>query len=214
MPISQVVSSLQNSAEAKQYQASGAVNPFTTASAPAAGAAGSTATGTGAFTNAAGGASTVNPNASFYLSPDYNFQLSQGLGGLTAQGAATNGTNNGAQQKAEIAYAGNLASGEYQNYKNGLMSLAGLGTSANSTSAAAGQSNANSQSSILTNQGNNTASSYLGQGAIGSNLLTGLSSNLTTNKTAYQNALGLGTGAGGDNGDYTSYGGYNVGTGF
>lgn len=135
------------------------------------------------YLNPAGGASTVDPNADFYKSPDYNFQLSQGLGGLTAKGAATNGTDNGATRKAEIDYAGNLASGQYQNYKNGLLTLAGLGGSSAGTSGYLGQANANAQSagysnigSTLTSQGNATASSYLGQGAIAQKALTGLGS--------------------------------------
>lgn len=115
----------------------------------------------GGFTNAAGGSSTADPNASFYLSPDYNFTLTQGLKGLTASGAATNGTDNGATDKAEIAYAGNLASGQYDNYKAGLMSLAGMGgqSASNTNQSTAGTSNELADQS--NNQGNQ-ASQFLG----------------------------------------------------
>lgn len=116
-------------------------------------------------TNAAGGASTVDPNASFYLSPDYNFTLTQGLKGLTAQGAATNGTDNGATDKAEIAYAGNLAAGQYDNYKSGLMSLAGLGSSAAGSVNSSTAGTSNSISSADQTQGSNSSSAALGQGA-------------------------------------------------
>lgn len=134
-------------------------------------------TPTGSYTNAAGGQSSVNPDASFYLSPDYNFALTQGLQGLTATGAASNGTQNGAQQKAEIAYAGNLASGQYANYVSNLQNLAGLGANAatNTNSSTAGTSN--SISSTQQTQGSNAASSYLGQGTIDAGLLSGLTSN-------------------------------------
>ncbi|MDE2458613.1 MAG: hypothetical protein KGL20_05190 [Rhodospirillales bacterium] len=130
--------------------------------------------GSGNFTNAAGGGSTVNPNASFYLSPDYNFTLTQGLKGLTAQGAATNGTDNGATQKAEIAYAGNLASGQYDNYKSGLLSLAGLGQSAATGANYSTAGTSANESSLAAQNGSNQASAILGQGSIGSNLASSL----------------------------------------
>lgn len=126
------------------------------------------------YTNAAAGGSTVNPNSTFYLSPDYNFTLTQGLKGLTAAGAATNGTDNGATQKAEIAYAGNLASGQYDNYKSGLLSLAGLGQSAASGANAATAGTSANESSLAAQNGSNQASAYLGEGSIGSNLATSL----------------------------------------
>ena len=135
----------------------------------------------GAFTNAAGGASGVNPNASFYLSPDYNFTLTQGLKGLTAAGAATNGTDNGAQQKAEIQYAGNLASSQYGTYVNNLMNLAGIGAGAASSTnnaanatlgTAAGTSN--SISSADQTAGSNKAAATLGNGQIAGNTVNNL----------------------------------------
>lgn len=111
-------------------------------------------------------------NADFYLSPDYNFRLEQGLKGITAKGAAGNGTDSGALRKAEIEYAGNQASGEYANYKNSLLSLAGLSVPTNSTSAAAGSANSNLSSQLLQNGGNNLASSYLAGGQIGGKIAT------------------------------------------
>lgn len=174
LPLAQAISQIQGSAEAKQYAASGATNPYSAQGVASTAAPAAAATGTSAT-------SSVDPNADFYLSPDYQFQLTQGLKGLTAKGSATNGTNNGAQQKAEIDYAGNLASGQYQNYKNGLLSLAGLGSGASSTAATTGQSNANSQSAITTNAGNNLASSYLGQGTIASNGINSVAGQLGSN---------------------------------
>ena len=138
----------------------------------------------GTYTNAAGGASTVNPDASFYLSPDFNFTLQQGLNGLTAQGAATNGTQNGAQQKAEIAYAGNLAAGQYSNYVNSLQALAGLGANASSNLNSTSSNTANSISSTQQTQGSNAASSYLGQGTIDAGLLSNLTAPATKTASA------------------------------
>lgn len=129
------------------------------------------------FTNAAGGASTANPDASFYLSPDYNFALTQGLKGVTAQGAATNGTDNGATQKAEIQYAGNLASSNYQSYASNLLNLAGLGSTA-----AANTNNvtANTTTALADTQfqrGTDLANGYLGTSkAIGNTVSAAASS--------------------------------------
>ena len=176
---------------------------------------------TGSYTNAAGGGSTVNPNASFYLSPDYNFALTQGLKGLTAQGAATNGTDNGATQKAEISYAGNLASGQYDNYKSGLMSLAGLGQSAASSTNAATSGTSANESSLTAQNGSNLASSYLGQGTIDKNLTSSLGGALSQYGPAAYNYFtqpsnqnfGQGASAGYTNGTATgAVGGYTPAT--
>lgn len=167
---------------------------------PPSGAGTGTGTGTGTGAGGTGGSSAnpaqasydanahgglpannpaVPPGADFYLSPDYNFTLNRGLSGLTAQGAAGSGTDNGATRKSEISFAGNLAAGQYQNYKNTLLNLAGLGGTANGQAATTGQENANANSTILTNQGNNLASSYLGQGGIAQKGLTDLAGQAT-----------------------------------
>lgn len=152
--------------------------------ASAAGMAANSGTATGSYKNAAGGASTVNPDASFYLSPDFNFNLTQGLKGLTAQGAATSGLDNGAQQKAEIQYAGNLASENYNQYVTNLQNLAGLGASAagqvnNATSTTSGNISSTQQTA-----GSNASASTLAQGQIDAGLL----SNLTNTATGYLNS--------------------------
>lgn len=120
--------------------------------------------------NAVNQASAANPNggsdySSFYESPDYQFALSQGEKGVDA-GAAAGGTlDSGATRKAEISYAGNLASQNFNQYADRLQSLAGVAQTGDSTEAAVGTNTANQVSSLLQNQGNNLASSYLAQGS-------------------------------------------------
>lgn len=106
---------------------------------------------------------------SFYQSPDYQFRMSEGLRGLTANAAATGGLDSGAERKAEIGYAGNLAAGDYNSYVSKLQSLAGVGQSTATNLANQGQAYATNIGNIAQYQGNNRASSYLAQGAIGAN---------------------------------------------
>jgi hypothetical protein len=142
------------------------------------------APGAAANTNAAGGGSTVNPDASFYLSPDYNFALTQGLKGITASGAATNGTDNGATDKAEIAYAGNLASSQYSNYVSNLQNLAGVGQDAAAeVNTATGATSANA-SKAETTAGSNQAAADLGEGTTE----VGALNNLAASSTQYLNS--------------------------
>ena len=140
-------------------------------------------TGSGGFTNPAAGRSTVNPDASFYLSPDYNFALTQGLKGLTAQGAAASGTNNGEQIKDEIQYAGGLASSQYDNYKQGLLSLAGLGSQASSSLNSTSAATAANAGDVAATGGNQLASSYLGLGTEAGKLASSLGSSFAGTST-------------------------------
>jgi hypothetical protein len=72
----------------------------------------------------------VDPNATFYQSPDYQFALSQGVKGVDAGASARHMLDSGATRKAEIKYAGNLASGQFGSYAQRLASLAGIGQDA------------------------------------------------------------------------------------
>jgi hypothetical protein len=92
-----------------------------------------------------------NPFATFWQSPDYQFTLGQGIRGVDAGGAARGMLDSGATRKAEIAYAGNLASGNFNTYANRLQALAGIGQGAANNTAAAGQGYANSYGSNISN---------------------------------------------------------------
>jgi hypothetical protein len=86
-----------------------------------------------------GTSQNIDPNATFYQTPDYNFALSQGIKGVDAGDTARGMLDSGATRKAEIAYAGNLASGQFNSYADRLRQIAGIGQGA-----ANSQQNANS----------------------------------------------------------------------
>lgn len=100
-----------------------------------------------------GTSQNIDPNSTFYQTPDYQFALNQGIKGIDAGAAARGGLDSGATRKAEMAYAGNLASGQFNTYASRLMQAAGLGQSAANSQANAGQANANAITGINTNVG-------------------------------------------------------------
>lgn len=130
----------------------------------------------------------------FQASPDYQFRMSQGIAGVDAGAAARGSLDSGATRKAEINYAGNLASGEFNNYANRLAGIAGVGQTAVAGTAQAGENAANQISQQYTDQGNALASSYLAQGNAYSNALSGLAgigSGLISNNPQWFNTAGL-----------------------
>jgi hypothetical protein len=96
----------------------------------------------------------------FYLSPDYQFRQDEGARALTARNAALGIQDSGAAQRSLARYAGNLASGEYNNYANRLSALAGVGQTAATQQAQLGQNFASNFGNITQNNANNLASSY------------------------------------------------------
>ena len=146
--------------------------------------ASSTATGTptatgsstsgATYTNAAGGASNVDPNASFYLSPDYNFALQQGLNGVQASAAANGMSDSGAARKAEIAYSSGLATQDYQNYANTLKGLASSGQSAGMLSALNNQNYTTAATSDITTPANDQANNSLLSASVSNSYLSNL----------------------------------------
>jgi hypothetical protein len=122
-----------------------------------------------------GGGGAIDPNAGFYQSPDYQFRLGQGIKGVDAGAAARGMLDSGATRKAEIGYAGNLASGEFNTYANRLQSLAGIGQAAASNQAGAAQGYANNIGNLaqagannLSNGVNNLAGLFGGKSQYGS----------------------------------------------
>jgi hypothetical protein len=100
----------------------------------------------------------------FQQTPDYQFRFNEGMRGLDAGAAARGALDSGAARKAAINYAGNLASGEFNNYANRLAGLAGVGQSSATSIGGFGQNAANQISGIQTGFGDNLASSYLAKG--------------------------------------------------
>lgn len=123
----------------------------------------------------------------FYKSPDYDFRFNEAMKGINANAAARKTLDSGATIKAAAKYAGNLASGEFNNYVSRLSALAGVGQNTATGAAASGQQyantasqtgqgyadtvgrlalgNADRMSSIYTTQGNNTANAILAANA-------------------------------------------------
>jgi hypothetical protein len=66
----------------------------------------------------------------FSASPDYNFRLQQGQKALDQSAASRGNLLSGKQVKASQEFGGNLASGEYGNWFNRLMGVAGQGQQA------------------------------------------------------------------------------------
>lgn len=99
-------------------------------------------------------------NSSFYQSPDYQFALDEGRKAIDASAAARGMIDSGATRKAQIKYAGNLASSNFNSYAGRLQELAGIGQAAANSQAAAGAGFANNYSNTLqnsaTDQGNAT----------------------------------------------------------
>lgn len=135
---------------------------------------------TGAVTPGTGTPS-VDPNATFYQTPDYQFALSQGIKGVDAGAAARGMLDSGATRKAEIAYGGNLASGQFNNYANRLQALAGIG-----------QNSANVSANVNQNNADNIGNIALANGAAQSNNLNSLLGTLSggsANKSSYASSI-------------------------
>lgn len=115
---------------------------------------GNTVKGTGTGAN-------IDPNATFYQTPDYNFALSQGIKGVDAGAAARGMLDSGATRKAEIAYAGNLASGQFNNYASRLQQLAQVGQNAANSQQNANSGYANNYTNTVTNAAADQANASL-----------------------------------------------------
>lgn len=135
------------------------------------------------------------------LAPNYDFQLQQGLGATTNFANSTGGLVGGNTLKAVNDYAQNFAGSAYQqafnNYNsqqtnifNRLSNIAGLGQTANQTTATAGTQGAANAGSYLTSAGAAQAAGMVG----GANAINnGIGSYLGWN---YLNGGGGGNGAG------------------
>lgn len=118
--------------------------------------------------------SAAGSMAGFFQSPDYQFRLNEGARALTARNAALGIQDSGAAQRSAIQYAGNLASGEFNNYANRLSALAGVGQTTAQNNAALGQNYAGAVGQLGINNAQNLASSYQQQAQAQQGLYGGL----------------------------------------
>lgn len=122
---------------------------------------------------AAGGANPLtSPDyGSFFKSPDYQFVKDQGMQGIGNQFSASGGAKSGNALKALADFNSNLAAGEFGNYFNRQLALAGQGQAATSTSAGAGIATGGIVGNALQNSADSRASGVAGQyNAIGAGL--------------------------------------------
>lgn len=117
----------------------------------------------------------------FTASPDYQFRMNEGARALTARNSALGIQDSGAAQKSALQYNQNLAAGEFGDWWNRQAGLAGVGQTAAGANQSAGQNYANVGTNINQNKANALGSSYINQGNIWGNLITGLGNKAETN---------------------------------
>jgi hypothetical protein len=115
----------------------------------------------------------VDPNASvldrFHTDPGYQFASTQGIKNLDASAAAKGNLLSGNHMQDLVNYNQGLANtqydsyinrlnGVYNNYQGGLMSLAGLGSSAANQNSSSAANTGNASSQLASNYANNTNS--------------------------------------------------------
>lgn len=110
----------------------------------------------------------------FQSSPDYQWALTQGLQGVDRSAASRGALYSGGTQADLTNYAQGLASQQLGNYRNNLMSLAGMGQNAAGSIAGVGQNNANAQGQNTWSAANASGNSAINQGNNLSQLLTGV----------------------------------------
>jgi hypothetical protein len=108
------------------------------------------------------GAGSGQPNmGAFFESPDYQFNLGEGQKSIDRSLAARGRGISGAGVKEGERYASGLASGEFNNFTQRLLQIAGLGSAGITTSANAGMTSAGQIGAAQVNAGNNRASAYM-----------------------------------------------------
>ena len=134
-----------------------------------------------AATSSAGGQGVMNSSlANFTNSPDYQFAFQQGMQALDRSAAASGTLQSGGQVKATQQYGQGLASQQFGNYFNRLLSLAGIGQNAASSTASTATNSANSQANTLGAIGSSQAAGTVGSANALSSGLMGASSSITT----------------------------------
>lgn len=119
----------------------------------------------GTTVKGAGTGANIDPNATFYQTPDYKFAMDQGIKAVDAGAAARGMLDSGATRKAEIKYGGNLASGTFNSYASRLQQIAGIGQGAANSQAGANSGYAAGVTNTLTNAAGDQANAALTQGA-------------------------------------------------
>lgn len=98
----------------------------------------------------------------FFTSPDYLFRQQEGARAIDRSAAARGGALSGNAVRAQTGYASDLAAGEYGNYVNRLLSMAGLGQTATNTAVTTGANYANNAGQLMQNAADARASGVMG----------------------------------------------------
>lgn len=98
----------------------------------------------------------------FFASPDYQFRLQEGRSAIDQSAAARGGALSGNALRAQSQYASNLAAGEYGNYFNRLMQVAGIGQNATGATQNAVTAGTQQQMNAQQNIGDARASGIMG----------------------------------------------------
>lgn len=101
--------------------------------------------------------------SAFTESPDYQFNLSQGLGAIDKSAAARGGLYSGATMKAAQRFGSGLASQQFSDYFNRLSGLSSSGQNAATALLGAGTNTAQGLGGIYLNQGQNAANNIISQ---------------------------------------------------
>ena len=142
-------------------------------------------TGTGVPTSSTPPPSPGEPDYSkFFSSPDYEFALEQGILALDRSAAARGQLTGGGHLRDLTSFGQGLASQQYGNYFNRLMSLVQGGQSAATAAANAAVGAGTNLANLSMNFGNSAANSTQNQGAAAASGAVGVAnalSNLPTN---------------------------------
>lgn len=101
--------------------------------------------------------------SAFTQSPDYQFNLSQGLGAIDKSAASRGGLYSGATMKAAQRFGSGLASQQFSDYFNRLSGLSSSGQNAATSLLGAGTNTAQGLGGIYQNQGQNAANNIMSQ---------------------------------------------------
>jgi hypothetical protein len=151
----------------------------------------------------AGGNQLAAPDYSaFYQSPDYQFRMGQGLNAVQGSAAAQGGLYSGNALRSINDYAQGTAAGEFGNYVNRQLALAGMGQAATTQAGGAAMQTGANVGNLLMNQGNARASGIMGQ----SNAIVGGANDLASIYGAWRGGyFGGGAGGGNTSGNNLSY---------
>jgi hypothetical protein len=105
---------------------------------------------------------TAPDYSAFFKSPDYQFRKDQGMQGIGNSFSASGGAKSGNALKALADFNSNLAAGEFGNYFNRQLALAGQGQASTNTSAQAGIATGGIVGNALQNSADTRASGVAG----------------------------------------------------